>query len=46
MPAPTNQAEAVAYYRNLAKQNQTSLENKNEAEIVAQNEKAAVETTA
>ena len=42
MPVPTNQAEAAAYYRNLAKQNATSLESKQEAEIVAQTEKASV----
>ncbi len=45
MAAPKNQAEAVAYLRNLAAQNETSLSTKNEAEIVAQSEKAAVGMT-
>ena len=43
MSAPKTQAEAVAYYKQLAQQNATSLASKGEAEIVVVSEQAAVD---
>lgn len=43
MSTPKTQAEAVEYYRSLARENETSLASKNEAEVAAKAEQAAID---